>query len=84
MKKPSDKLWLLILCKKRFLELGTNPKELASLCGVTRATIDRWLRNPTAAKIEDIRDVLQILGYTKEEAAEIFGQIIFNTWRKVA
>lgn len=84
MTKPGIKQWLYILCKKRYLEIGTNSKEVGKICGVSRETIERWLKSPQNARIEDIRDVLQVLGYTKEEAASIFEQIIINSWRKVA
>lgn len=82
MRKPDPRLWLYTLCRKRFLDMGTNSKELGKLLGVSRATVDRWLKYPNGARIEDIRDVLQLLDFNKEEAAQIIAQIISNGWRE--
>ena len=83
MAKTDSKLWLLIEVKKRMLDRGLTMAKLAKNICVSRATVDRWLRYPESAKVGDLRDVFQVLGYEKEEAAQIIGEIAWKSWRKI-
>ena len=81
MTKTNNKPWLLIEAKKRMLDIGMNMSKLAAAVGVSRCTVDRWLRSPGSAKLEDIRDILRVLDYEKSEAALIIAQIAEKSWR---
>lgn len=81
MTKTSNKSWLLIEVKKRMLDVGMTMGKLAAAVGVSRPTVDRWLRSPGSAKLEDIRDILRVLDYEREEAAAIIVQIAEKSWR---
>ena len=77
----NNKHWFLINIKKRMLDVGMTMPKLAVAVGASRCTVDRWLRSPGSAKLEDIRDILRVLDYEKEEAASIIAEIAEKSWR---
>lgn len=67
--------------KKQMIETGITISNLARLCGRSRETVSRWLREPENVCPVDLLLILSALKYSPEDAKRIYSEIIEQYWR---
>ena len=67
--------------KKRMIDIDSSDAKVAKLLGKSRATINRWVREPQNVKLSDLTLLLRALKFSEEEAAGMVKKIQREAWR---